>query len=170
MIEQSYFKKLFEDNFDALRAYIFYRTGDEECSSDIAQEAFMTIWEKQNEWKENSSLKALLYKIASDRIITNYRKNDIHRNYLKYMKYTAVEVDENSHPEQNINFEETKNEYTNALNEMSESQRTAFLMNREQELKYKDIAETLNISQKAVEKRITGALKILKKHLLLLIF
>jgi RNA polymerase sigma-70 factor (ECF subfamily) len=48
---------------------------------------------------------------------------------------------------------------------MPEKQRTAFLMSREESLKYSEIAERLNISVKAVEKRMNGALELLRKEL-----
>jgi len=50
-----------------------------------------------------------------------------------------------------------------ALSNLSEIQRTTFLLNRIDGKKHKEIASLLGISQKAVEKRIYGALKKLRK-------
>jgi RNA polymerase sigma-70 factor (ECF subfamily) len=59
--------------------------------------------------------------------------------------------------------------YTQALNQMSDGQREVFLMNRrEEQLTYREIAERLQISTKAVEKRMSGALKILNEKMLTL--
>jgi RNA polymerase sigma-70 factor (ECF subfamily) len=52
-----------------------------------------------------------------------------------------------------------------SLSKLSESQRIAFLMNRIDGKKYKEIAEILNISIKAVEKRIHNALLNLRKEI-----
>jgi RNA polymerase sigma factor (sigma-70 family) len=52
-----------------------------------------------------------------------------------------------------------------ALANLSEAQRTAFMLNRVEGKKHKDIAELLGISQKAVEKRIYGALKKLREDI-----
>ena len=46
-----------------------------------------------------------------------------------------------------------------AIEGLSEGQRVAFLLNRIEGKKHKEIAEMLGISQKAVEKRIYSALK-----------
>ena len=59
-----------------------------------------------------------------------------------------------------------KNTYEEALKSLSEKQRDVFLMSRLDALSYKDIAERLDISVKAVEKRISGALSNLRKSIL----
>ncbi|HKJ79797.1 MAG TPA: sigma-70 family RNA polymerase sigma factor, partial [Prolixibacteraceae bacterium] len=62
-------------------------------------------------------------------------------------------------------FEQLKSNYEKALEKMPEKQRTVFLLSRAENLKYKEIAEMLGISVKAVEKRMTLALEFLRKYL-----
>jgi RNA polymerase sigma-70 factor (ECF subfamily) len=52
-----------------------------------------------------------------------------------------------------------------ALEDLTEEQRIAFMMNRVDGLKHREIAEILGISQKAVEKRIYKALESLQTKL-----
>jgi RNA polymerase sigma-70 factor (ECF subfamily) len=52
-----------------------------------------------------------------------------------------------------------------ALANLTEAQRTAFLLNRVEGKRFKEIAQLLNISTKAVEKRIYGALKKLREDI-----
>jgi RNA polymerase sigma-70 factor (ECF subfamily) len=52
----------------------------------------------------------------------------------------------------------------NAIENLSEAQRTAFLLNRIDGKKYAEIADMLGISVKAVEKRISGALVALRNR------
>lgn len=56
-----------------------------------------------------------------------------------------------------------ENEYMvrlqHAIEDLPEGQRVAFLLNRIEDKKHKEIAEMLGISQKAVEKRIYTALE-----------
>jgi RNA polymerase sigma-70 factor (ECF subfamily) len=60
---------------------------------------------------------------------------------------------------------EKKVKFEKALNQLPEKQKIALLMNKMQGLTYKEIAEVLNLSQKAIEKRIGLALKALKQNL-----
>jgi RNA polymerase sigma-70 factor (ECF subfamily) len=154
------FKLLFNTYFEDVRRYVLYRSGDEDIATDIAQDAFMRIWEKQMEI-DPKRVKGLLFKIACDLFISQYRKKQVAANFLS----TFQPNNKSLTPEDEINFQELKNAYDAALKTMPEKQRTVFLMNRIDELKYKEIADQLGLSVKAIEKRMTQALEHLKKHL-----
>ena len=62
-------------------------------------------------------------------------------------------------------LKDKKEQFKKALNQLPEKQRTALLMNKMQGLTYKEIAESLNLSEKAIEKRISQALGTLKQNL-----
>jgi RNA polymerase sigma factor (sigma-70 family) len=154
------FKKLFDTYFEDLRKYLFYRSGDEELATDIAQDTFMRIWEKQIEI-DFKTVKGLLFKIGSDLFITRYRKEQVAIKFFK--TYKPIEHDLS--PEEQLNFNELKIAYENSLITMPEKQRVVFLMNRIDDLKYHEIAEQLGLSVKAIEKRMNQALTHLKAHL-----
>ncbi len=162
MISKIEFKELFDKYFDTIRSFVYYRCGDTETASDITQEVFMKIWEKREQFKV-SDIKSLLYKMANDMVISDYRKGQTQLNFEQSM---TIGQDYHASPEEIVQFEELKTTYSKALADMPENQRVTFLMNRNEGLKYHEIAENLNISIKAVEKRISTALAYLKKELL----
>jgi RNA polymerase sigma factor, sigma-70 family len=159
-LTQEEFKILFDKHFDSIRNYIYYRSGDEELATDIAQESFMKVWEKNLPYEEKPN-KSLLYKIASDIFISKYRRDKVAQKYLAKLEPS---VDKNS-PEEQMQYEELKNKYELALSSLSEKQRTVFLMSRNEGLKYQEIADRLELSVKAVEKRMTHALLYLRNAL-----
>ena len=67
--------------------------------------------------------------------------------------------------EQELEYTELKSAYEKALAKLPEKQRTVFLMSRMEEMTYKEIAERLEVSVKAVEKRMSIALSVLKQQL-----
>ena len=154
------FKLLFNSYFEDVRRYALYRSGDEDIATDIAQETFMRIWEKQMEI-DPQRIKGLLFKIAGDLFISQYRRKQVAANFFN----TFQPSNKSLTPEDEINFQELKNAYDAALKTMPEKQRTVFLMNRIDELKYKEIADQLGLSVKAIEKRMSQALEHLKTHL-----
>lgn len=152
------FRNLFDKRFDSVRSFIYYRCSDEEVASDIAQDVFTKIWEKgMNVHPERD--KNLLYKIASDMYITRMRRKRIELNFRNSIK---TDREENS-PEDDMLYSQLKENYAKVLGEMNQGQRDVFLMSRSEGLKYEEISQRLGIGVKAVEKRMTGALKMLKK-------
>jgi len=147
-------------HFAQVRNYVFFRSGNTEVATDIAQETFLKIWEKQNK-VQRDKIKGLLFKIANDLFITHYRKEKRSFEFFKHYKFDTV-----SHsPEEQMAFEQLKESYKKALAGMAEKQRTVFLMSRVENLKYSEIAEMVGISVKAVEKRMTKALDYLRVNL-----
>jgi len=159
-LKKEEFKSLFDAYFEDVRRYVLYRSGDEEIATDIAQDTFLRIWEKQMTI-DPKTVKGLLFKIANDLFISQYRREKVAFNF-----FNTFEPNKRSHtPEDEFNFQELKKAYDAALKSMPEKQRTVFLMNRIDELKYKEIADQLGLSVKAIEKRMSLALDHLKNHL-----
>ena len=154
------FKNLFDKYFDSVRSYLFYRGAEKEQASDLAQDVFMRIWEKQLDIDPKTAIR-LLYKIANDMFVSQYRREDLEMNYRKSLK---VNIDDHS-PEDQMQYHELSENYTKALAALPEKQRTVFLMSRMEGLKYQEIAERLNLSVKAVEKRMTLTLSFLREKL-----
>lgn len=154
------FKLLFDTYFDAIKNYLFYRIGDIDIATDITQDVFVRIWEKQMKLDMNSA-KYMLYKIARDMLVSKYRRLEVENKYSQRMQFEMTEVIEDN----DFDYKQLKLKYENALIKLPDKQRTVFLMSRMEELKYAEIAERLDISIKTVEKRMSNALFYLRKVL-----
>ncbi|MCG8580912.1 MAG: RNA polymerase sigma-70 factor [Bacteroidales bacterium] len=159
-MKREHFKRLFNEHFDPLRNYIYYRCGDAELATDIAQDVFMKLWEKQLD-KPPKELVGLLYKMAKDAFISKYRRSKTEKEFIA----RPPDNDESQSPDEELSYKELKQSYERALKEMPEIQREVFLMSRNEELKYHEIADRLELSIKAVEKRMTNALQFLRQAL-----
>ncbi len=155
------FKTLFDAYFDALRNYLYYRSGNKELATDIAQECFLRLWEKQPKG-DPDKLKGLLFKVGHDFFISKYRHAKVVENFV-LMSRSDAQL--GLSPEEEFQYKELERKYQQVLRRMPEKLRVVFLMSRTEELKYREIAERLGISVKAVEKRMTKALAILKEAL-----
>lgn len=121
----------------------------------------MKLWEKGLAFEEGGT-KSLLYKMASDAFVSHYRKTQV---AAKYEQSLELKV-ETSNPLEKLEYKEMHERYVASLNEMNEKQREVFLMNRTEEMTYKEIAERLDLSVKAVEKRMSQALSFLRERLM----
>jgi RNA polymerase sigma-70 factor (ECF subfamily) len=79
-------------------------------------------------------------------------------NYKNSLAFSLADVS----PEEEMEYKELQQRYKKALAGLPEKQRVVFLMSRVDGLKYHEIADRLNISVKAVEKRMKNALDDLK--------
>lgn len=129
-------------------------------ATDIAQDSFMKIWEKNLEYNENQ-IKGLLYKISKELWISQYRKLDSARKFELNLTYE----DERITPEDLLEYDELRVKYEEVLSILPENQREVFLMSRMEDLTYKEIADRLDIGVKAIEKRMSLALRTLRKEL-----
>jgi RNA polymerase sigma-70 factor (ECF subfamily) len=154
------FKNIFNHNFDAVRNYIYYRCGDTNLATDVAQDTFMRLWEK-NDTIKNENIKGLLFKISGDIFISGYRRKVRELNFSLRLKHEP----NYQNPEDIMQFNELQKHYDNLLKQMPEKQRVVFLMHRLENLKYSEIAKTLGLSQKAIEKRMKLALEYLRKNI-----
>jgi RNA polymerase sigma-70 factor (family 1) len=154
------FKMIYDTHFDDLRRYLIYRSGDQDLSGDIAQNVFMKVWTKKIELA-SGNIKSLLFKMATDEFISHIRRKKVERAYSDSIDLRLVQESDNGDDE----LKDKKEQFKKALNQLPEKQRTALLMNKMQGLTYEEIAESLNLSEKAIEKRISQALGTLKQNL-----
>jgi RNA polymerase sigma-70 factor (ECF subfamily) len=160
-VTKEQFKTLFDQYFEDIRRYLYYRCGDAAVATDLAQDTFMRIWEKQMILIPGKD-QALLYKIAGDLFVSFTRREKLKREAPERLRFET----EVPNPEQELQYRELSHKYEEALMKLPENQRIAFLMSRTEDLSYQEIATRLSISVKAVEKRISGALSHLRKELL----
>jgi RNA polymerase sigma-70 factor (ECF subfamily) len=119
----------------------------------------MKVWTKKIEIA-SGNIKSLLFKMATDEFISHIRRKKVEKEYTESIDLRLIRE-----PDNNDDLLEKKVLFQKALNQLPEKQKTALLMNKIQGLTYKEIAEVLNLSQKAIEKRIGLALKALKQNL-----
>jgi RNA polymerase sigma-70 factor (ECF subfamily) len=159
-VTKEQFKKLFDLYFEDIRRYLYYRCGDTMVSTDLAQDTFMRVWEKQMLLLPGKD-KALLYKIAGDLFVSHTRRERLRREAPERIHFEGSDHS----PEDQLQYREMQDKYEEVLMKLPENQRITFLMSRSEELSYQEIATRLSISVKAVEKRISGALSRLRKEL-----
>ena len=166
MIDKNDFKAIFEEYYESIRLYIYYKIAEKDAADDMAQDVFMKVWEKRT-CMNLQNVKSLLYKIAAGFVIDYYRKCDVKADFSKWVRYTS-NSDGAITPHEQAEYSDAMKHYADALNCMADGQREVFMMSREEQLTYREIAERLDLSLKAVEKRMSGALKVLNDKMITL--
>lgn len=155
-------KKTFKEHYSTwakpLYVFVYGYLGSKEESQDLVQEIFVKYWDKMESTKIENP-KSYLFRSARNLLIN---KNEHRQVVEKYRGQLTLSHDRQD-PHFNIEVEEFKERLMAAINDLPEGQRVVFMMNRLEGLKYKEIASRLELSQKAVEKRMGLALKELRK-------
>lgn len=154
------FDDLFNRHSQVLRNYIYYKCGDEELADDIVQEAFIKLWDNCNKVKHENALFFL------KRVATNLFLNVVkHKKVVFEYHKTVSSRSDIQNPEFLLEEKEFSIKLNNAIEMLPEKQREVFLMSRMDNKKYAEIADFLEISVKAVEKRMHLALVTLKEKI-----
>ena len=159
--EEFIFSGFFKANVKSLRNYLYFKFGNEEKANDITQDSFIKLWENCKKVPLEKA-KSYLYTIANNASLNEITHQKV---VLKYAQNNPGNDKTNLNPEFLIEEEQFKQKLEKAIGKLTEGQRTAFLLNRIEGKKYHEIAIMLNISVKAVEKRIHGALVSLRTEI-----
>jgi len=158
--EEQLFSKIFRTNSNDLFNFLRYKYGEGLSPRDKVQEAFVTLWNNCKKVPPEKA-KSFLFTTANNLMLNEIKHQKVvlkHRE-IKPMGHT------NENPEFLMEESEFMQKYEAALAKLSEAQRVAFLLNKAEGKRHKEIAEMLGISRKAVEKRIYGALAKLRKDI-----
>lgn len=156
-------KKSFDEAYDAYSdavfRFCFFKTSDSEKAFDLTQETFVRLWNylRASE-KEVDNMRALLYKIARNLIIDEYRKKDVFS--LDALHESGFDVRFDGH--RDIEREAHVREALHALHELDDPYREVALLRFVEGLKPKEVAEALSLSENVVSVRLNRAVKKLR--------
>lgn len=171
ILDETIFEGLYYKYSDRLYNFAFRFVSDEHTAQDIVHEAYGTLWEKF-EGKESDAWQALLFRIVRNRSIDTLR----HQSSLRIVSLTdsfrnvcdeglyQMDFAVNDSDRKTIYDELTANIHS-IMGKLPDRCREVFMMSRFQNMKNKEIAEALKISEKAVEKHIHKALTVFRKEL-----
>ncbi len=157
---EALFSKVFTKYAEDLHNFLYYKFGDHFNPKDKVQEAFIKLWQNCKKVSPDKA-KSYLYTVANNLMLNEAAHQKV---VLKFQQHKPKE-----HTNEDPEFLMEENEYMQklqlAIANLTEAERVAFLLNRVEGKRHKEIAELLGIGTKAVEKRIYGALKKLRKEI-----
>jgi RNA polymerase sigma-70 factor (ECF subfamily) len=139
--------------------YLYRLTGDYETAQDLAQETFIQAYKGILKTNSELRLKAWLYRIATN----NARQYHRRRKLLSFIPFD--EFRKSGTPNVDNQSERTVEEMTiqEALCKVPSEQRACLVLHYVEGFKYREIAETLGISEDAVRKRVQKGKQIFQR-------
>jgi len=156
--QEQVFQSIFMTQAESLRNFMYYKTGNLQQAEDFMQDAFGKLWENCAKVMA-AKAKSFLFTIANNLFLNQVA----HKKVVLKFENQGHSQQTNINPQFLLEEQEFKQRLEAAISALPEGQRVVFLMNRIDKKKYREIAEALAISVKAVEKRMHQALKALRK-------
>lgn len=161
----SAFESLFKTHFKALYSYAYTIVKDETIAEEIVQSVFLKLWERRSKLTIHTSIKAFLYRSVYNDSLNYHKHQKVRFSFQQHQLYVQGNKMEDDSSNR-VQMKELEYQLQLALNKLPEACRTIFQMSRFEELKYREIAERLNISIKTVENQMGKALKVLRMELI----
>ena len=152
------FKSIYDEWAQALFRFIYFKSKDKALAQDIVQDTFVKYWDKMESINPEKA-KSYLFTTSKNLLLNHFE----HQKVVTRHQEKSVPQDASSSPHFDLEVSEFHRRLEQAINDLPDKQREVFLLHRIDGYKYKEISEMLEVSQKAIEKRMSQALKELRK-------
>lgn len=161
LCEEDQFEVVYEENNKSLIHYLYYSFGDLEKAKNFTQESFIRLWKNCSEIAIPKA-RSFLFTTAKRLFLDDIAHQKVQ---LKFQDRSKAKMEKADAADDLVRVNEFKEALETAISNLSEKQRTVFLMNRIDKMKYAEIAETLDLSVKTVEKHVSQSLMKIREAL-----
>ncbi|WP_353122780.1 RNA polymerase sigma-70 factor [Dysgonomonas capnocytophagoides] len=159
---ERHFKQLYNLLYDRFFRISFYYLQNDENTQEVVLDVFLSLWNKRKDLHTINNFENYCFILLKNASLNYLSK---HKNISERIETKADFQQSDPTPEENLLNEELLLVYINTLEELPPRCREIFILIREQELSYKEVAEQLNISPKTVDAQIQKAVSTLKEKI-----
>ena len=136
---------------------------EHEAADDVAQETFVKVWKNIESFKGDSKLYTWIYRIATNEALNHLRKKK--RRF--FLPIGDVEHELRSSLDADVYYtgDDIQLKLQKALLKLPEKQRLVFNMKYFEEMKFKDIAELMEVSVGSLKAQYHHAVKKIEKFI-----
>ena len=154
------YTEIFERYNRLLLRHAFRLLSNDDEAYDVVQDVFLQLWQKREEITFKSSLSAYMYTAVKNRIFKLFAHQEV---VLRYTQSISTFMVEGYNIVEDVLLEkELSDLISKEIEALPPKMREVFLLNKKEELSYKEIADRLNISDQTAKQQVYKAMKILK--------
>lgn len=161
-IDERDFKDLFETYYSPLCHFAAGYLSGHNTAEEIVQQVFINLWNQRETIDPEKQVKSYLFTSVKNRCLNHIRDHKKFRNY--YLDVEA-ELEIPVAAKDIVSEKELEKRIAAALDKLPEKCREVFELCRFEEMKYHEVGQKLDISQKTVEAQMSKALRILREEL-----
>ena len=157
------FEHVFKAHYHGLFRYAYSFLESEDAAEDVIQDVFVSLWESHT---HITIQKPYLYKSIRNRCLDVLKSVHVRKTWAKDKRQAAVEADRLAESaEEHVTTNELGLHIDRILAELPEKRREIFIMSRHLGFTYREIAETLGVSENHVKKQMSKALALFRTRL-----
>jgi len=160
---QKAFETFYDRHYEAIYRFLMSRGMSHDEAQDLAQKAFLMIWEKRNGIDESKSLRAFLFRIAYTRMLNHIEYHSKFDQNIDPGDGSVTDSVEST--EKELDHKELLNQIQKLIIAMPDKRGTVFQLCFMKEFTYKETAESMDISVKTVENHMTLAFRDIREGL-----
>jgi len=161
--EESAYKELFIRYYAQLVVFARKVVYDDDLARDLVQDVIVAFYEKRQDIKIHSSLKAHLYQSVRNRCLNQIKHSQIRRDHHANI-YQTKKNDE-AYVEDKLQETELEQRIFSVIQTLPTQCKRIFEMSRFDGTSNQEIADKLDISKRTVETQISKALKVLRTQM-----
>ena len=164
------FRLLVEQYSRAVFRLAFRMTGNEQDAEDVVQETFLRAYRQLDKYEARSSFSTWLYRIAANYSLDLIRKRKRHEEKRERGKTEERDILQTlpvntPGPDRIVYSGQVQERVNEALNELSEQERTAFVLRHFEGMSIDEIGEALGTGTNATKHSIFRAVQKLRRSL-----
>jgi RNA polymerase sigma-70 factor (ECF subfamily) len=160
--DEKAFSELFRRYWRKVHGMAYARVRSREVTEEIVQDLFTSLWDKRASLSI-SHLSSYLYTAVKYKALNYIESRLVYEKYWNYYKnYVPQQEDATASA---VGFNELTEAIEEGMEHLPEKAKTVFRLNRLEGHSVSEIADLLNLSEKAVQYHITQSVKRLRLHL-----
>lgn len=157
-------KELYTCYFYDLLHYSMIYVNNSHDAEEVISDTFLSVWENRKKLLEISNFNSYIYTIVRNKSISQFRSMHIENQSIDTIPIDIFAYTDIT-PENELISKEKIAEINSAINSLPNKCKIAFKLVKENNLKYREVAEILNISVKTLEAHLATALKKIRESL-----
>jgi len=153
---------LFNRYFEPLYRHAYHMLADRDAAYDIVQDVFAAFWDMRSELQV-TSVRYYLYAAIRNGVLNEIRRSN--RQEKRLEEFAAFLQTQEIPADFLVRLKQLEEEINLAITTLPPRMRQVFLLRRDEELSYAEVAERMNISKLTVKTQMNKALHLLWKRI-----
>ena len=156
------FSELFQRYWKKVHAMAYARVRSKEITEEIVQDLFTSLWDKRST-HTIQHLPSYLFQAVKFKALNYIESRIVQEKYWDYYKNFMPQKDEAT--DILVEYHDLMDAIENGMNELPEKSKKVFRLHRMEGWSVPEIANLLNLSEKAIQYHLTQSVKKLRVHL-----